>query len=162
MLLSVVIVNYNVKAFLKQCLLSVAQSRGLEWGKDFEVFVVDNRSADGSVEMLREEFPQVRLIANKENLGFAKANNQAIRQSEARYVLLLNPDTLVQPDTLRTCLDFMEAHGEAGGLGVKMIDGQGHFLKESKRGLPTPRTAFYKISGLCKLFPRSERFASYY
>ena len=162
MLLSVVIVNYNVKAFLKQCLQSVAQSRGLEWGKDFEVFVVDNRSADGSVEMLREEFPQVRLIANKENLGFAKANNQAIRQSDARYVLLLNPDTLVEPDTLKKCLDFMESHGEAGGLGVKMIDGQGRFLKESKRGLPTPRTAFYKISGLCRAFPRSERFASYY
>ena len=162
MLLSVVIVNYNVKAFLQQCLHSLSKSRGMEWGKDFEVFVVDNRSADGSVEMLKNDFPQVRLIANKENLGFAKANNQAIRQSEAKYVLLLNPDTLVEPDTLKKCLDFMESHREAGGLGVKMLDGQGHFLKESKRGLPTPRTAFYKISGLCKAFPRSERFAAYY
>lgn len=162
MLLSVVIVNYNVKDFLRQCLLSVAQSRELAWGEDFEVFVVDNKSADGSVEMIRSEFPKVKLIANNENLGFSKANNQAIRQGVGKYVLLLNPDTLIEPDTLKKCLDFMEAHPQAGGLGVKMTDGEGHFLRESKRGLPTPRTAFYKISGLCHFFPHSKRFAAYY
>lgn len=162
MLLSVVIVNYNVKSFLAQCLRSLQQSNGLVFGHDFEVFVVDNRSSDGSVEMLREHFPEVRLIANRENVGFAKANNQAIRQSAGKYVLLLNPDTLVEKDTLRKCLDFMEATPDAGGLGVKMMDGQGKYLKESKRGLTTPLTSFYKISGLCRLFPHSKRFAAYY
>ena len=162
MLLSVVIVNYNVKSYLEQCLRSVCQSKGLTLGKDFEIYVVDNHSVDDSVEMVREKFPQVKLIANKENTGFSKANNQALRQSEAKYVLLLNPDTLIEADTLRKCLDFMESHPDAGGLGVKMIDGQGRYLKESKRGLPTPETSFYKICGLCKLFPRSKRLAAYY
>lgn len=162
MLLSVIIVNYNVKSFLEQCLNSLKQSRGLALGRDFEVFVVDNRSVDGSVEMLRNKFPDVRLIANSENVGFAKANNQAIRQSTGQYVLLLNPDTIVENNTLRKCLDFMEATPDAGGLGVKMLDGQGHYLKESKRGLTTPATSLYKISGLCRLFPHSKRFAAYY
>lgn len=162
MILSVIIVNYNVKSFLEQCLNSIRQSRTLAWGVDFEVFVVDNHSADGSVEMVRERFPEVRLIANRENLGFAKANNLAIRQSTAKYVLLLNPDTIIENDTLKKCVEFMESHPEAGGLGIKMMDGQGRYLKESKRGIPTPETSFYKISGLCRLFPRSERFAAYY
>ena len=138
MLLSVVIVNYNVKSYLEQCLRSVCQSKGLALGQDFEIFVVDNHSVDDSVEMVREKFPQVRLIANQDNVGFAKANNQAIRLSQAKYVLLLNPDTLIEADSLKKCLDFMESHPDAGGLGVKMIDGQGKYLKESKRGLPTP------------------------
>ena len=162
MLLSVVIVNYNVKSYLEQCLRSVCQSKGLALGQDFEIFVVDNHSVDDSVEMVREKFPQVRLIANQDNVGFAKANNQAIRLSQAKYVLLLNPDTLIEADSLKKCLDFMESHPDAGGLGVKMIDGQGKYLKESKRGLPTPEASFYKMIGLCKLFPRSRRFAAYY
>ena len=162
MLLSVVIVNYNVKSYLEQCLRSVCQSKGLVLGQDFEIFVVDNHSVDDSVEMVREKFPQVRLIANQDNVGFAKANNQAIRLSQAKYVLLLNPDTLIEADSLKKCLDFMESHPDAGGLGVKMIDGQGKYLKESKRGLPTPEASFYKMSGLCKLFPRSRHFAAYY
>lgn len=162
MLLSVIIVNYNVKAFLEQCLQSVKQSTGLELGKDFDVYVVDNHSVDGSVKMLRERYPWVNLIANEENVGFSKANNQAIRLSKAKYVLLLNPDTLIETDTLKKCVDFMESHPDAGGLGVKMIDGQGRYLKESKRGLATPEVSFYKITGLCKFFPRSKRFAAYY
>lgn len=162
MLLSVVIVNYNVKSFLDQCLSSVEQSTGFEMGKDFEVFVVDNHSVDGSAEMVREKHPGVNLIANPDNPGFAKANNQAIRISQGKYVLLLNPDTLIENDTLLKCVDFMESHPDAGGLGVKMIDGQGRYLKESKRGLATPRTSFYKITGLCKIFPRSKHFAAYY
>ena len=159
MRLSVVIVNYNVKFFLEQCLNSVFEAAK---GMDAEVWVVDNNSVDGSVAMLKDKFPQVRLIANTENLGFAKANNQALRQVTGDYVLLLNPDTLVESDTFAKCLAFMDEHPDCGGLGVKMINGEGEYLRESKRGFPTPKVAFYKISGLIKLFPHSPRFAHYY
>lgn len=159
MQLSVVIVNYNVRYFLEQCLRSVEIAiRGLE----AEVWVVDNHSADGSVSMLKEQFPWVHLIENQENVGFSKANNQAIVQSSAKYILLLNPDTVVEEDTFKKCLAFMENHPEAGALGVRMIDGSGHFLPESKRGLPTPETAFYKIFGLSALFPKHKRFGKYH
>ena len=159
MKLSVIIVNYNVRYFLEQCLKSLFQA--LE-GIEAEVFVVDNNSVDGSVTMLREDFPEVICIANSENTGFSTANNQAIRQAKGEYILLLNPDTLVQEDTFTKTLAFMDAHPDAGGLGVKMIDGKGQYLPESKRSLPAPMVAFYKISGLLRLFPRSKRFARYY
>ena len=159
MKLSVIIVNYNVRAYLEQCLRTTLKA--LE-GIDGEVFVVDNLSTDGSVEMVREKFPQVRLIANTENVGFSRANNQAIRESAAEYVVLLNPDTVVGEDVFHKVLSFMEAHPKAGGLGVKMIDGTGTFLPESKRGLPTPAVAFYKIIGLTRLFPRSKVFGRYH
>lgn len=159
MKLSVVIVNYNVRAYLEQCLRTTLKA--LE-GIDGEVFVVDNLSTDGSVEMVREKFPQVRLIANTENVGFSRANNQAIRESAAEYVVLLNPDTVVGEDVFHKVLSFMDAHPKAGGLGVKMIDGTGTFLPESKRGLPTPAVAFYKIIGLTRLFPRSKVFGRYH
>lgn len=159
MKLSIVIVNYNVEHFLEQCLHSVYTA--LE-GLEGEVWVVDNNSVDGSLAMLNRKFPQVKLIANKENVGFARANNQAIRQSSGEYILLLNPDTIVEPDTFSKCVQFMDEHPEAGGLGVKMLDGKGNFLPESKRGLPTPRVAFYKIFGLSKLFPKSKKFGSYH
>lgn len=165
MTLSIVIVNYNVRHFLDQCLVSVlASARTLADGRELEleVWVVDNNSVDGSVEMVRERFPEVRVIANKDNPGFAKANNQAIRQSNGDYVLLLNPDTVVERDTFRRCVDFFEEHADCGGLGVKMINGEGAFLKESKRGFPTPETSFYKISGLIRLFPHHRRIARYY
>ena len=159
MKLSVVIVNYNVEYFLEQCLHSVHRAmQGIEG----EVFVVDNNSVDGSLKMLAQKFPEVKVIANKDNVGFAKANNQAIRISTGEYVLLLNPDTVVEDDTFAKCIAFMDSHPDAGGLGVKMVDGKGQFLPESKRGLPTPSTAFYKMFGLCKLFPHSKRFARYY
>ncbi len=159
MKLSVVIVNYNVKHFLKQCLMSVQKaSKSLET----EVFVVDNNSADGSVEMVQKEFPWVKLIANKKNVGFSKANNQAIRQAKGEYVLLLNPDTFVEENTFTLVTGYMDSHPEVGGLGVKMIDGNGDFLPESKRGLPTPMVAFYKMFGLSKLFSKSKRFNRYY
>ena len=157
--LSVIIVNYNVKHFLEQCLHSVQKAIG---GMDAEVFVVDNNSVDGSVAEIREKFPWVRLIANRENVGFSRANNQAIRESNGRYVLLLNPDTVVEEDCFRKCIRFMDGHPDAGGLGVKMIDGKGHFLPESKRALPTPMVSFYKIFGLSTLFPRSKRFSRYH
>lgn len=159
MKLSVVIVNYNVKHFLEQVLHSV---RKASEGLDVEVFVVDNNSVDGSVEVVEQKFPEVTLIANKENLGFSAANNQAIKLSKGEYVLLLNPDTIVEEDTFSKVIDFMDTHPDAGAMGVKMIDGKGKFLPESKRGLPTPQTAFYKVFGLSKLFPKSKIFGKYH
>lgn len=157
--LSVVIVNYNVKAYLEQCLHTVEKAIA---GIAGEVFVVDNQSTDGSVELVREKYPWVRLIANQDNVGFSRANNQAIREAQGDYVLLLNPDTVVGEDVFRKVIDFMNAHPKAGGLGVKMIDGTGHFLPESKRGLPTPQVAFFKIIGLTRLFPKSRLFGRYH
>ena len=139
MRLSVVIVNYNVRAFLEQALLSVRKAMQ---GIAGEVWVVDNHSVDDSVRMVQEKFPEVCLIANTGNPGFATANNQAIRQSQGEYVLLLNPDTLVEEDTFNKCLSFMDTHPDAGALGVKLIDGSGKFLPESKRGFPYPLLAF--------------------
>ncbi|MBF9237820.1 glycosyltransferase [Hymenobacter sp. BT683] len=159
--LSVVIVNYNVCYFLEQTLLSVR--RAVEkLGQPVEVFVVDNNSVDGSVAMVKARFPEAVLIANRDNPGFSKANNQALRRATGQYQLLLNPDTVVEEDTFRACCEFMDAHPDCGGLGVKMLDGQGQFLPESKRGLPTPAVAFYKMFGLAKLMPRSRTFGRYH
>lgn len=157
--LSVIIVNYNVEFFLEQCLNSV--KKALE-SVNGQVFVVDNNSIDGSVEMVQRKFPEYNLIANKDNKGFSKANNQGILLSDADYILLLNPDTVVEEDTFSKVIAFMDAHPNAGGLGVRMLDGKGKFLPESKRGLPTPAVAFYKIFGLSRLFPKSKKFGQYH
>ncbi len=157
--LSVVIVNYNVEHFLEICLRSVFASLNRQ---ELEVWVVDNNSSDGSVDMVRKKFPEVRLIANLQNTGFSRANNQAIRESDSEYVLLLNPDTLVAEDCFQKCLQFMDEHPEAGGLGARMIDGSGTFLPESRRGLPGPWVSFCKAFGLTRLFPKSPRFGGYY
>ncbi len=157
--LSVIIVNYNVKYFLEQCLHSVLRAQG---DIKTEVFVVDNNSVDGSCAMVQEKFPGVKLIRNEENLGFSVANNQAIRESAGKYILLLNPDTVIEEDTLIKCVSYIDAHPKAGGLGVKMIDGKGDFLPESKRALPTPGVAFYKVFGLSRLFPKSRVFGRYH
>lgn len=159
MMLSVIIVNYNVKHFLEQALTAVFHSKV---NFNFDVFVVDNNSADGSVEMVKTHFPQVHLMAERENHGFSKANNLAIKASMAKYVLLLNPDTVIETDTLQKSVDFMERTPDAGGLGVKMIDGRGNFLPESKRGFPSPMVAFYKMTGLSTLFPHSTTFGKYH
>jgi O-antigen biosynthesis protein len=159
MRLSVVIVNYNVRYFLEQCLLSVEKAMRLH---DVEVFVVDNNSVDGSLGMVEARFPWVRVIANKENTGFSRANNQAMRLATGDYILLLNPDTVVEEDTFTKVIQFMDEHPEAGGLGVKMVDGKGIFLPESKRGLPTPAVSFYKIFGISRLFPKSAKFNRYH
>ena len=124
--------------------------------------MVDNNSVDGSAQLIREKFPQIHFIENKENVGFSKANNQAIQQAKGKYILLLNPDTVVEEDTFSKIIDFMDNNPKAGGLGVKMIDGKGTFLPESKRGLPTPWVAFYKMFGISKLFPKSKRFGKYH
>ena len=123
---------------------------------------MDNNSIDGSVDMVKTKFPQAHLIANKDNTGFSVANNQAMRIAKGEYFLLLNPDTIVEEDTFKQVVDFMDEHPDAGGLGCKMIDGKGVFLPESKRGLPTPTVAFYKIFGLSKLFPKSKKFGKYH
>ena len=149
MKLSVVIVSYNVRSYLEQCLQSV--QRALE-GIEGEVFVVDNHSDDDSVVTIREKYPWVRLIENQENLGFSKANNQAIRQSQADYVLLLNPDTVVAEDTLRGVLTFMDEHPKAGGAGVMMCYEDGSRAPESRRALPTPWVAALKMLGFTKRY----------
>ncbi|MFA7081955.1 MAG: glycosyltransferase [Bacteroidales bacterium] len=156
---SIIIVNYNVAYFLEHCLYSV---RNACKNIDVEVFVVDNNSVDDSNIMLKEKFPEVILIANKDNVGFSKANNQAIRIAKGEYILLLNPDTVVEEDTFEKCIDFMDSHPDCGGLGVKMIDGRGKYLPESKRGFPSPWVSFCKMSGLTNLFPTSKRYAGYY
>lgn len=159
MKLSVIIVNYNVKFYLEQCLLSVFKATK---NIDTEVFVVDNHSRDGSVDYLTDRFPSVNIISSNHNLGFARANNIAIRQCSGDYVLLLNPDTIVGENALDEVVAFMDAHPKAGGVGVCMLKVDGTPAMESRRGFPTPLTAFYKMSGLCARFPKSRRFGHYY
>ena len=157
--LSVIIVSYNVKFYLEQCLQSVM--RALQ-GMEAEVIVIDNHSRDGSIEYLSERFPSVVFMSNSHNLGFAKANNKAIRQSQGEYVLLLNPDTIVGEEVLQACVDFMDTHPQAGGVGVRMQKIEGSDALESRRGVPTPITSFYKMVGFTKHFPHHRRFAKYY
>jgi GT2 family glycosyltransferase len=157
--LSVIIVNYNVKYFLEQCLCSVLKAcKNIE----AEIIVVDNNSTDGSREFLSPQFNSVKFIWNADNTGFAKANNQALQQASGTYILFLNPDTIVPEDCFTKCIHFFQSHSEAGALGIRMIDGTGKFLKESKRAFPSPLTSLYKLSGLTKLFPHSKTFARYH
>ena len=160
MKLSVVIVNYNVKHFLEQCLCSVCKAVGNV--SSAEVIVVDNASSDGSVEYLEKRFPDVVFIASNENLGFARANNLAIKQSKGEYILLLNPDTIVAENTFVHFVDFMDKHPDAGACGAYMLHTDGTFALESRRGLPTPFVAFCKMSGLTSLYPKSRVFGRYY
>ncbi|RYZ00673.1 MAG: glycosyltransferase [Chitinophagaceae bacterium] len=156
---SVIIVNYNVRFFLEQCLHSLrAAARGLE----VEAIVVDNNSTDGSPEYLKARFPELIYHVNTQNVGFAKACNQGLALASGEYILFLNPDTLLAEDTLHVCLDFFRRHPKAGGLGIRMIDGTGAFLRESKRSFPGPMTALYKLFGLSLLFPRSRSFGRYH
>ncbi len=157
--LSIVIINYNVKAFLTQCLDSIYRSQ-TQYG--YEVIVIDNASSDSGKDMILQLFPKVRWTDNAQNVGFGKANNQGFEQAKGDYTLILNPDTVLREDTLEVSLNYLKAHPEVGGLGIKGIDGSGQFLPESKRGLPTPMTAFFKISGLSRLFPRSPLFSRYH
>jgi O-antigen biosynthesis protein len=157
--LSVIIVNYNVKYFLEQCLFSVLKAcRNIS----AEVIVVDNHSTDGSRELLEAKFPAVYFNWHSCNTGFAKANNLALATAKGEYVLFLNPDTIVPEDCFEKCLAFFQQHPQAGAMGIKMIDGSGKFLKESKRAFPSPLTSLYKLSGLAKLFPHSKIVARYH
>ncbi len=166
MLLSVIIVNYNVKYFLEQCLCSVRKAIGAvtveTGGPDVEVWVVDNNSTDKSIEYLQGRFPFVQFIKNPVNQGFSKANNQAIQKAAGKYILFLNPDTIIPEDAFTKCIAFMESTADAGALGVQMIDGTGQYLKESKRGFPSLWVSFCKMSGLTRWFPHSKVFARYY
>ena len=159
MKLSIIIVNYNVKYFLEQCLLSI---NGSNVNFELEVIVVDNNSSDNSVEYLKKRFPEVIFIENKDNPGFSKANNQGIKIARGEYILILNPDTVLGEQVLETTCSFMDNNSECGAIGVKMINGNGIFLPESKRGLPTPWSSFCKIFGLAKIFPNSPLFGKYH
>lgn len=174
--LSVIIVNYNVKYYLDQCIRSVlrafevmkkASSDSSVNEEVAEIIVVDNHSADGSVDYLEKRYPQmlypmVRFVRSAHNLGFARANNIAIRQSRGEYVLLLNPDTIVGEDALKASVDFMDAHEDAGAVGVRMLGAQGRRAMESRRGLPTPMVSFFKMLGFCNRWPHHRLFGKYY
>ncbi len=164
--LSVVIVSYNVRYFLEQCLHSVYDAikpMEAKYGRGcVEIFVVNNASVDGTSAMVRRKFPEVHLIDNERNEGFPRANNQAIERARGEYILLLNPDTVVEPETFVRTVEFMDRHPDAGALGVKMIDGKGRYWPESKRSFPSPAVAFYKMFGLSRLFPRSRTFGRYH
>lgn len=159
MQLSVIILNYNVRYFLEQCVLSVQNA--LE-SIDGEIIVIDNNSLDDSCDMMRQRFPNVRLIRNKENLGFPKGNNIGVAHAQGEYVCILNPDTVVAEDTFTKVLQFAKKQSDLGIVGVKLIDGTGNFLPESKRVVPTPFVAFTKVTGLYKIFPKSRIFGQYY
>jgi GT2 family glycosyltransferase len=150
---SIVIVSYNVRQLLVQCIDSVRKALV---GLDGEIVVVDNCSKDDTVACLKADYPDVRLLANQENMGFARANNQAIRQSDSEYVLLLNPDTLVGENTLRETLAFMDAHPEAGGAGVRMLTREGSPAPESRRAIPTPWVAMLKMMGFTRRYYMSD------
>jgi O-antigen biosynthesis protein len=159
MQLSIIIVNHNVRYFLEQCLCSVMKACA---GITAEVFVVDNNSADGSREFFSNRFAGVNFIWHGSNDGFARANNIAVELARGEYVLFLNPDTIVPEDCFVQCMNFLQAHPKAGALGIRMVDGSGVFLNESKRAFPSPLTSFYKLSGLTRLFPGSQTFGRYY
>lgn len=159
MLLSVIIVNYNVKYFLEYCLFSVEKAMKNIEG---EIFVIDNNSTDGSRNFFENKFPQVKFIWNTKNEGFAKANNIALQQVLGDYILFLNPDTIVPEDCFEKCISIIQSKNNSIACGIKMIDGSGKFLKESKRAFPSPMTSLYKLSGLTKLFPKSKLFSKYH
>ena len=159
MQLSVIILNYNVRYFLEQCVLSV--QKALE-SIDGEIIVVDNNSSDDSCAMMKQRFPNVKLIENPYNLGFPKGNNIGVAEAKGEYICILNPDTVVAEDTFEKVLNFAQAKSDLGIVGCKLIDGTGNFLPECKRGLPTPWVAFTKIFGLYKMFPKSSLFNQYY
>lgn len=159
MKLTVVIVSYNVRYYLEQCLNSLLKATE---GIESNVYVVDNHSRDGSVQYLEKRFPQVNFIASNHNLGFARANNIAIRQSDGEYVLLLNPDTIVGEETVRHSVDFMDKHPDAGACGVKMLQTDGRKARESRRGIPDPLTSLYKMTGLCACYPTHPKYGHYY
>ena len=159
MQLSVIIINYNVKYFLELCLLSVEKAMK---NIDGEIIVVDNNSEDGSFNFFQHRFPQVTFIWNDVNSGFAKANNQALKIAKGEFILFLNPDTVVPGDCFEKTIVFIQSKNNEIAAGIKMLDGSGKFLKESKRAFPSPATSFLKLAGFTKIFPRSKTFAKYY
>lgn len=160
MLVSIIIVNYRVKFFLEQ---TIASSLEAIEGIKGEIIVIDNNSGDDSMEFIRHRFrDSITIIENKENVGFARANNQGIKIAQGEFILILNPDTIICRKNITDCLEWMRSHADCGGIGVRMIDGNGKFLPESKRSFTTPWVSFCKIFGLSSLFPMSPRFARYH
>ena len=158
MLISVIIVNYNVRVFLENALLSIQKAlRGIQG----EIIVVDNASDDGSVEMVKQKYPDVNLVVNERNVGFAAANNIAIEKSRGKYLLILNPDTILQEDTINTMLDFLDRHSDAGLAGCKILNPDGTLQLACRRSFPTPWVAFTKITGLSTLFPKVPLLGKY-
>lgn len=157
--ISVIIVNYNVKHFLEQCLCSLEKALD---SLTAEIIVVDNFSGDGSVEFIQKNFPTVKIIRNLNNEGFGKANNKGLEISKGKYILFLNPDTILSENSIRNSISFLQAHPNGGALGIRMIDGSGKYLPESKRGFPTPWVSLCKMTGLTRIFPKSSFFARYY
>lgn len=159
MQLSVIILNYNVRYFLEQCVLSVQKALSTI---DGEIIVVDNNSSDDSCAMMKQRFPNIKLIENSYNLGFPKGNNIGVAEAKGEYICILNPDTVVAEDSFEKILAFAQSKSDLGIVGCKLIDGTGNFLPECKRGVPTPWVAFTKIFGLYKFFPKSSLFNKYY
>src|SRR5215471_7109499 len=159
--LSIVIVNYNVKHFLEQCLCSV--EKAIKVGQiNSEIIVIDNHSKDNSLSYLKPLFPCVKFVCNEKNVGFSKACNQAFAVSSGKYVLFLNPDTILAEDCIAKCISFLQSNPDAGAVGVKMLDGHGKFLKESKRAFPSPVTSLFKLFGFAQAFPKSKTFSRYH
>ncbi len=156
--ISVIIVNYNVKYYLEQALLSIKEA-----AKDFETeyIVVDNASQDGSAEYVRQNFPWVQLIANNDNVGFGRANNQGLKLAKGRYLLVLNPDTVVSEDSLKLLIEYMDSHTDIGAITPKLLDKEGRLEASCRRGFPSPFASFSKITGLASIFPKSRLFAQY-
>ena len=159
MQLTVIILNYNVRYFLELCVLSVQKAIQ---NLDAEIIVIDNNSSDDSCAMMKRRFPHIKLIENKENSGFPKGNNVAVKEAKGEYICILNTDTVVAEDTFEKVLAFAKSKTDLGIIGCKLIDGTGNFLPESKRGIPTPWIAFTKVFGLYKLFPKLSLFNKYY
>jgi N-acetylglucosaminyl-diphospho-decaprenol L-rhamnosyltransferase len=159
MLLSIIIVSFEVRYFLEQCLFSV-KAAASHLGET-EIIVIDNASTDGSIDYLRDRFPSIRFISNDKNIGFGRANNLGLQQARGEFVLFLNPDTIIPENILKDCISFFQSQSSTGAIGVRMIDGQGKFLVESKRGFPTTWRSLCKLSGLTALFPASKTFAGY-
>ena len=157
--ITIVIVNYRVKYFLEQTLRSVQEAIN---GLQAEVYVIDNNSGDDSIEHSKRLFPWVKFVENKKNVGFARANNQGIVAAQGEFTLILNPDTVITRDSVHKPIEWMREHPDCGAVGVRMVDGNGVFLPESKRAFPTPWASFCKIFGLSKLFPYSPVFAKYH
>jgi GT2 family glycosyltransferase len=156
--ISIIIVNYNVKQYLEQALQSILKALA---GITSEVYVVDNASTDDSTTMVKRLFPEVILIENKENVGFAKANNQALEKARGETICLINPDTLVREDTFRVCLEYLTNHPNVGAVGCKILNADGTLQLACRRSFPTPWVAFTKVTGLSKLFPKSKLFGKY-
>lgn len=157
--LSVIIVSFNVRDYLCQAVASVIAATV---SVESEIIVIDNCSSDGSPQTIGLQFPNVRVIHNERNIGFGAACNVGINASTSRFILILNPDTFVQPDAITEALGFIKQHPEAGAVGARMVDGNGTFLPESKRGFPSLRTSLFRFTGMHRVFPRSSFFNAYY